>query len=204
MKISSLQPNKSFRTEHPCYSCANPQGHILFQIMFPGEANRIIPKSPGFLSACNTSNCGHREMLSTFFWDWFMCTFTYCFNLSFSPDYFFLIYLKNIMISLPEKISGKLISCSLVLEETTNDITWRCVRTLEREACLSGQQWPFLTIALYSISSAMFLSWATNKGAPSEIRALEIPLWELKRIPRRGRAFNLVPTRDGGSLHNNL
>lgn len=64
-----------------------------------------------------------------------MCTFTYCFNLSFSPDYFFLIYLKNIMI-----FSGKLISCSLVLEETTNDVTWRCVRTLEREACLSGQQ----------------------------------------------------------------
>lgn len=48
---------------------------------------------------------------------------------------FFLIYLKNIMI-----FSGRLISCSLVLEETTNDITWRCVRTLEREACLSGQQ----------------------------------------------------------------
>lgn len=38
-----------------------------------------------------------------------------------------------------------------------------------------GQEWPFPAITLYSTSSDTILSWATHKGAPSEIRALGIP-----------------------------
>lgn len=62
--------------------------------------------------------------------------------------------------------------CSVVDDKLRH--LWQSVRTPEHEA--DSQDRSDLSLqSLYSISSDTILSWATNKGAPSEIRALGIP-----------------------------